>query len=184
MRCPKLRLTYLAGGLTIGIALLLTAVFLWLPRDRAPWEEVRIATGPVGGTYLPLGRTLARILTRNPDIQKTTAYMTNGSEENLQLLVKDSVDIAFVSSHTITHAPKAKREEVRVLARLYAEATHIVVRRDAGIDKLADLNAKTVYVGPEGSAVLVGEAEEHAKATTNTIMATKGQARKSRLGQA
>ena len=55
MRCPKLRIIYLAGGLIIGVALLLAAVFLGLPRDRVPWEEVRIATGPVGGTYLPLG---------------------------------------------------------------------------------------------------------------------------------
>ncbi len=144
----------IAAGLGVALALLLATYFLLPLRDRGPWE-VTIATGTEGGTYLTLGQQLARILVRLPEIQEATARETAASVENIQLLCDSKADIAFVFNPALTDLPQEEREKICVLARLYTDVVQIVVRKDAGIQSLTDLNGKKVYVGKKKSGTKV-----------------------------
>ena len=158
---PKLRRKIVIVALIIGIALVFAVYF----RGQRTWEEVKIATGPEGGLFLPLGEQLAWILGELPGnpMQKVTPVQTSGSVQNIKLLFNSEADIAFVFKPAIANATQAERAQIRALASLYTDVVQFVVRKDANINRLTDLEGKKAYVGPQESGTKI-VAEEILKA--------------------
>ncbi|UCH61837.1 MAG: TAXI family TRAP transporter solute-binding subunit [Fidelibacterota bacterium] len=140
----------------VVVAVVLAGYFLGSWGKRSPWQ-VTIATGTPGGTYSTLGEEFARILEGLPEapIDTAKAIPTSASVKNIELLAKDSVDIGFVMKPAISNAMVDQLAKLSVLARIYMDVVQIVVRKDAGIYSLRDLNAKKVYVGKEGSGTKI-----------------------------
>ncbi|NUT33353.1 MAG: TAXI family TRAP transporter solute-binding subunit [Hamadaea sp.] len=128
------------------------------PRTRL-WHggQLTIGTGPTNGVFNQLGGGYADIVNRHMSGFEAVAVPTNGAKENLQRLVRGDVDIALTYSDVAGEAVAGTGEfagtpiGVKALARMFTAYTHLLVRKDAGIDTLADLKGRRVGTGPAGS---------------------------------
>ncbi|MFK7737151.1 MAG: serine/threonine-protein kinase [Pirellulaceae bacterium] len=129
------------------ISVLLMVVLAWfafiLPaemmRNRMP-SNVRVAAGVEGGSYDTVARSICEGLD-NGQNTNAIAISTEGSSENLDRLERGLVDFALLQADAIGSP------SVAVVAPLYYEAVHIVVRKSSGIRALADLRERRVNVG-------------------------------------
>jgi len=117
-----------------------------------------IATGGTGGVYYPYGGALARIFTEQVPGLQMTAEVTGASVDNLRLLQQGRVDLAFTLADTLAEAvagtgPFAETGpvDVKAMAVLYTNVTHLVALEGSGITRVADLKGKVVGTGAPGS---------------------------------
>ena len=121
----------------------------------------RIGTGGTGGTYYPVGGMIANAI--STDKINVSAVATNGSVANVNGIVGGSMESGFSQADinawaftgTGIYEGKPKIEELRVIANLYPESVHVVVKKGAGIKSLADLKGKRVSLDEPGSGTLV-----------------------------
>ncbi len=121
----------------------------------------RIGTGGTGGTYYPVGGMIANAV--STDKINVSAVATNGAVANVNGIVGGSMESGFsqadVNSWAYTgtgiYEGKPKIEELRVIANLYPESVHIVVKKGAGMKSLADLKGKRVSIDEPGSGTIV-----------------------------
>ncbi|MFD2679743.1 TAXI family TRAP transporter solute-binding subunit [Bacillus seohaeanensis] len=123
-------------------------------------DFIGIATGGTGGTYYPLGGTLAKIIQDETGI-KSTAETSGASAENMAAIKEGDIEIAFTQTDIASYAAdgeqmfKEKVENARGIATLYPETIQIVTTKDAGIKSVEDLKGKVVSVGEAGSGTLL-----------------------------
>jgi len=116
-----------------------------------------IGTGGTGGVYYPLGGAIASRLSLADAARLVTAEVTGGSVENVNRLRSGQLDLAFALGVTVDAAyrggPDARPsfEELRVIAPLYPNLTHVLVRGGSAIESFADLAGGRVSVGSAGS---------------------------------
>jgi TRAP transporter TAXI family solute receptor len=108
-------------------------------------RQVRIATGQKGGTFLPLGETLAKSFAEDVRGTDFVAVESPGSQASIDMLTKGEVELALVSNHV------PGRSEIQLITPLYQETLQVVVRTGAGIATPHDLAGKRVSVGPAKS---------------------------------
>lgn len=111
--------------------------------------RLTIATGTTDGVYYPVGVKLAGIWAAQMDIPTPTVLKTDGSLQNITLLLDRKADVAFGSADAAT----SDAAKLLALARIYDDFVQIVVRADAPIHTLADLAGHDVSVGPLDSQV-------------------------------
>jgi TRAP transporter TAXI family solute receptor len=132
----------------LGIAAVASVVLLvalaWLVEHRSI-DRVRLATGTPGGTFLPLGQTLAAGWGDDLDGVALEALPSAGGIASVQMLERGEAELALLSNHV------AGSGRLRLIAPLYQETLQIVVRTDAAIETAFDLRGRRVSVGPEGS---------------------------------
>lgn len=126
-----------------------------------PVRFLSIATGTTGGVYYPYGGALARVLSeRVPGIQ-VTAEVTGASVDNLKLMQQGRADLAFTLADTLVEAAAGTGPfagspvDVKAVAVLYTNYTHLVARGGSGISAVADLRGKVVGTGAPGSGTEV-----------------------------
>ena len=127
----------------------------------------RIGTGGTSGTYYPIGGLIANAISgaENKGVEGlvATAVASNGSVANINAIQGGSMESGFTQSdvaywaHTGTglYEGKGKVEDLRLIATLYPETIHVVARKDAGINSIADLKGKRVSVDEPGSGTIV-----------------------------
>ncbi|MGM7636648.1 TAXI family TRAP transporter solute-binding subunit [Bacillus sp. Hm123] len=120
-------------------------------------KNISIATGGTGGTYYPLGGSMANIISDNTGIE-ANAQSSGASAENLTAIKNGDVDIAFTQTDIASYAVNgqemfegAKIENFQAIGTLYPETIQIVTTKDSGIESVSDLKGKTVSVGAPGS---------------------------------
>jgi TRAP transporter TAXI family solute receptor len=121
----------------------------------------RIGTGGTGGTYYPVGGMIANAV--STDKINVSAVATNGAVANVNGIVGGSMESGFsqadVNSWAFTgtgiYEGKPKIEELRVIANLFPESVHVIVRKGLGIKSLADLKGRRVSIDEPGSGTLV-----------------------------
>ncbi len=153
---PRLRrpiIVVVSAALILLIVIGVISPFL----EPSSWEEVRIATGKPGGTYNDLGKELAWVIGELPGnpVQKVSPLETQGSVQNLELLLNSEVDLAFALEPAIAKVTREDRTRLRALASLYTDIVQLVVRKDADITRIMDLTGKRVYAGVEGSGTKI-----------------------------
>jgi TRAP transporter TAXI family solute receptor len=122
--------------------------------------RVTIATGNTGGVYYTLGGGLAKVISDNTRL-KATAAETGASVQNIQQLIGGDYDIAFALADTAADAVNGKGAfdgkpaKVRALARIYPNATQVVVRTGSGIKSIADMRGKNISTGSPKSGTEV-----------------------------
>lgn len=141
------------------LAVAISAMLLAVPTSAPVAKEgpIWLATGPPGGTYRAVyGVNLVKLL---PDFE-VFFRDTQGSAENLQLLLGGKADIAFVQAdvYALAHetAP-AVAQDLLVIGRLADECVYVARRKDGRIGSFDDLKAPDgdtparVAVGPPES---------------------------------
>lgn len=121
--------------------------------------SLSIATGNSTGVYYVLGGGLASVISENSDLAATAAE-TGASVQNLQQLAAGDYGLAFSLADTAADAVNGDGEfdgpqDLSALARIYDNYTHVVVRKDAGIESVADFAGKTVSTGSPKSGTEV-----------------------------
>jgi eukaryotic-like serine/threonine-protein kinase len=143
------------GLISIGLLMLVAWVLLLIPssiwyKNRMP-RQVRFASGVSGGSYDAISNAVADALARATGA-KTQVITSNGSSDNLELLTGRKVDLAMLQSDALGLAT------VVVVAPMYYEVVHILVRNGLDVGTLADLRDKRVIVGsPRGGSHAIAQ---------------------------
>lgn len=122
----------------------------------------RIGTGGTAGTYYPVGGMVANIISV-PNKLIATAAASNGSLGNMNSIIGGSLESGFSQSDIATWLytgtgiaeGRPKATDLRMIANLYPESVHLVVRKGAGVTKVADLKGKRVSLDEPGSGTLI-----------------------------
>jgi TRAP transporter TAXI family solute receptor len=136
----------LVAGLLAGLLL----------SGQASALELRIMTGPQGGSWYPLGGAIAEILKK--EVPGTTASVLPGAGIiNIQGVETGRAEIGFGNSVSTADAIagrepfKTPAKNVRQLGTLYMQYFQVVVLEDAGIKSVVDLKGKSIAVQPRGN---------------------------------
>ena len=123
--------------------------------------RISIATGGTGGVYYVYGGALARLISENVPGVEATAEVTSASIDNLKFLRDGKADIAFTLADTLKDAAlghgafEGRPVDLRALAVLYTNVTHVVTKKQSGISRIEDLKGKVVSMGSAGSGTEV-----------------------------
>jgi hypothetical protein len=131
-----------------------------------------IATGPSSGTYFPVGEAIAGLISHPPGTDScggkasvcgpegliATAQTSAGSAGNVIAVNSGRVDSALAQSDVVAEAVAGKGQfaghrqtHIRIIASLFPEDIHLVVRRKSRITTVAGLRGKRVSIGPADS---------------------------------
>jgi TRAP transporter TAXI family solute receptor len=144
------------------LAFLPLAAALLLPAAAQAQQFFRIGTGGTAGTYYPVGGMIANAVSQ-PGKIVATAQASNGSVANVSGIAGGAMESGFSQADVATWAQKGTGlyegkpnvPGLRLIANLYPESVHVVVRKDAGIKSVADLKGKRVALDEPGSGTLV-----------------------------
>ena len=122
----------------------------------------RIGTGGTAGTYYPVGGMIANAVSQ-PGKIVVTAQASNGSLANVNGIAGGAMESGFSQSDVATWAQtgtgifegKPKIAGLRMIANLYPESIHVVVKKGSGIKSIADLKGKRVALDEPGSGTLI-----------------------------
>lgn len=146
------------GTLLIVATALVALVLAWagISRPAQPVTPLELGTGLPGGVYHEYGAALQETTasSRTP----LTARTTPASVANLEMVASGEVDVAFTLADVAALAlageePFTEPLPVVAVARLFDNHTHLVVRGDSQVRRLADLAGTdtVVSVGAAGS---------------------------------
>ncbi|WP_169567247.1 TAXI family TRAP transporter solute-binding subunit [Sneathiella limimaris] len=133
----------------------------------------RIGTGSSSGTYFPIGTLIGATITGPPGSRPcedggscgvpgliAAAQTTRGSVVNIRAVLKGELESALAQSDLIYAAyygtgsfenQKPSGKSLRVIANLYPEDVHLVIRKAAGIKSFEDLKGKRISIDLPGS---------------------------------
>ncbi len=122
----------------------------------------RIGTGGTAGTYYPVGGMIANAVSQ-PGKIVATAQASNGSLANVNAVASGAMEAGFSQSDVATWAytgtgafeGKPKVADLRMIANLYPESIHLVVKKGSGIKTVSDLKGKRVALDEPGSGTLI-----------------------------
>ena len=137
------------------------AVFAFAGAAHAQ-QFFRIGTGGTAGTYYPVGGMIANAVSV-PGKIIATAQASNGSLANVNAIAGGSMEAGLSQSDVATWAftgtgafeGKPKISDLRMIANLYPESIHLVVKKGSGIRSPADLKGKRVALDEPGSGTLI-----------------------------
>lgn len=136
---------------------------------------IRIGTGPIGGTYFPVGGVIANVISVPPGALAcdlggscgvpgliAAAVSTQGSVQNVSDLAARRVELALcqadVAHSAFTGQGRYAEQPVpslRAIANLFTETVHVVVHKASGITSVSGLRRKRVSMGEADSGTLV-----------------------------
>jgi hypothetical protein len=122
----------------------------------------RIGTGGTAGTYYPVGGMIANAVSQ-PGKIVATAQASNGSLANVNGVASGAMESGFSQADVATWAQKGTGifegkpniPGLRLIANLYPESVHIVVRKGLNVKSPADLKGKRVALDEPGSGTLI-----------------------------
>jgi hypothetical protein len=134
----------------------LVVLFLFLPSlSPAQKVEMKLMTGPMGGSWYPLGGAIADAVQK--EIPGTSIQVgPGGGIANVEAIELGKCDIGFSNSSSgvdgfMGRPPfKKKMENMRQWANLYPQYFQMIVLETSGIKTVADLKGKTIAPGPKG----------------------------------
>ncbi|MFK8083456.1 MAG: TAXI family TRAP transporter solute-binding subunit [Granulosicoccus sp.] len=162
----------------VAAAAVSTMLLAGVANAQSP-QFFRIGTGGAGGTYFPIGGTIANGISSPPGAracedggqcgvpgliaiaQSTTASVFNNAavqngELEAGMAAADVTRSMFLGEGKFEGKPHPK---LRVVANLYPEDLHLVLPKGATLDSLSDLEGKRVGIAQAGSGTQVAVLE-------------------------
>ncbi len=121
---------------------------------------ITIGSGSTTGVYFPIATGVANMINAANIGWRANARSTGGSVFNISAIQGGELQMALVQNDIAYYAFRGEFVEafkgkptpkLRGMAVLYPEPIHILARRDRGINTVADMKGKRVYVGDVGS---------------------------------
>ncbi len=146
---------FIIGAAAAGLLTLATA-------GAQAQQFFRIGTGGTAGTYYPVGGMIANAVSQ-PGKIVVTAQASNGSLANVTGIAGGALESGFSQADVASWAYTGKGvfegkpaiTGLRLIANLYPESVHLVVRKGSGIKSVADLKGKRVALDEPGSGTLI-----------------------------
>jgi TRAP transporter TAXI family solute receptor len=119
-----------------------------------------IGSGSTTGVYFPVATGMAKMINDAGNGLRANARSTGGSVFNMNALGTGELDAAVAQNDVVYYAYKGTgldafkgkaNSKIRTMAVLYPEVLHVIARKDAGINSIADLKGKKVVIGDLGS---------------------------------
>jgi TRAP transporter TAXI family solute receptor len=151
------------------LALAVSAALPPGPTAAAEGEHfIRIGTGPLGGTYFPVGGLIAHAISNPPGSMPCDAggscgvpgliaasVASQGSIDNLTALAQGRVQLGLSQADAArdafagqgAFAGKPALSDLRSIANLFPESLHVVVRKESPITRIGELKGKRVALG-------------------------------------
>jgi TRAP transporter TAXI family solute receptor len=135
-------------GLSVGLAIALAA--------PAAAVDVKLMTGPQGGSWIPLGGQLKDIWEKNVSGLNVQALPGAGIA-NVRAIEEGKAEVGFgnsistVDSLTGAEPFKKPHDNVCNVATLYPQYYQLVVPADAGINSVKDLKGKSITTQQRGN---------------------------------
>jgi len=153
------KVTKVAASLVVAICAISTVL---VGADAQALKSFRIGTGNTAGTYYPIADIVARTVSTSAAL-KLEAVTSNGSVANVEAITGGRLESGFSQSDVAYWAytgtgvfeGKPRADELRAIANLYPESVHLVARKGARINTVADLAGKRVSLDEPGSGTLV-----------------------------
>ncbi len=144
------------------VRLTVACMLLTLGAGASAQQFFRIGTGGTAGTYYPVGGMIANAVSQTDKII-VTAQASNGSVANVNGIAGGAMESGFSQADVATWAQKGTGifdgkpnvPGLRLIANLYPESVHVVVRKDSGIKSVSELKGKRVALDEPGSGTLV-----------------------------
>jgi len=140
-------------GATLSAAVLVCAL---LAGCSGQTEKIKLATGPQGGSWYPLGGALKNIMEQQ--LTGVTVQVLPGAGiANVKAVESGQAQIALANSVSTVDAINgaapfdAKATQVCNVATLYPQYFQVVTLASAGIDSPADFKGKTLATQPRGN---------------------------------
>ncbi len=114
-------------------------------RDTLP-GIIRIASGERGGLYYLTAQTLKNSLEIRSE-HPVEVVETRGTVHNRELLVGGGAHLAIIQAGAVPSLGMA------VVAPLYHDALHVIVRRESDIHAIHQLQGRAISIGPAGSGM-------------------------------
>jgi len=130
--------------LILSVIVLGSLYYAFFIREKDP-EILRIATGLQGSTTQELMEAIGSQLQANNKNIKVIYVETKGTSQNIKFLDENKIDVAAIPSDIIA------RPSFSLVATLYPDTYHLIVREDAGINTIHDLPSKIIAVPPTSS---------------------------------
>jgi uncharacterized protein len=140
----KLTMAALVAG--VGIAI--------MSAPAAQAQQVRLMTGPQGGSWYPLGGALANIIGEKGTSMQV---LPGAGVANVRAIATGRADFGFGNSISTVDGLAGRepfenpQENVCNVATLYPQYFQIVANADAGIDSFADVKGKSMAIQPRGN---------------------------------
>lgn len=120
--------------------------------------HINLATASETGLYYPLGATLANFWSNEVDGVASSSQASNGSVQNMIYMAQGEADAGFVMGNILQDAYEGENgfegeqyEDVRILAGIYPNYNHVVMREGAGIESIGDIEGESFAPGATGS---------------------------------
>ena len=138
------------------LVLLLAALPVSLALAAPP--QVRLVSGPAGGTFDVVGDTITRLVNEKSAEMAISRSISAGSVENLRRLSSGEADLGIVYAGDLFLAQQGRLpydartyDNVLAAAYLYSAPAQMLVRNDSAIQTVEDLAGKRVAIGGPGS---------------------------------
>ena len=163
-------------NLKLAVAALAGALLIGATAQAQEMKFFRIGTGGAGGTYFPIGGLIANAISNPPGSGKTyeqggscgvpgliaIAQSTNASAHNVTAINSGQMEAGLTGAATLYFAyhgtgkfkGKAK-PKLRVIAQLYPEDMHLVLKKGMKMNSLGDLKGKRVGIAQAGSGTQI-----------------------------
>jgi len=126
--------------------LLLAGAGAYIYLDTSREEHLIIAAGARSSEGFQLVEAIAEVVRRHHPKLDIEVIETGGSLDNSRLIDEGRADLATMQ------ADGSSTVSGRLIASLYPDAYHLIVRRDAQIEDVSDLRGKTIALPSRGSA--------------------------------
>lgn len=117
-----------------------------------------LSTGTTTGVFYSLGALLSTTWSNDLD-QQVTSQGSNGSVDNLNKMKQGEVTMGFSTVNVIYEAYNGvgsfedeAYEDVRILANLYPNVSHVITPEDSDIESIEDIGGNSFVFGAPGSA--------------------------------
>ena len=114
-------------------------------------KDLSLTSGSDGSAYQKISEQIIDSAQKVGNLNIADDYNSQGSQENLERLLRQETDFALLQLDVASQA--MKKGQVRAVVVLAHEYIHLITHTDAGAKSIADLAGKPVAIGTEGTGV-------------------------------
>ncbi len=156
--------TLLIFAIIIALALAVIATFtVWITSKKK--TTLVVTTGGSSGTYYAFAKALETVVNDNSRDYKIRLKVktSNGANENAQLISSGQAHLGLIQGDTLGRKENAHVFGVKILARLFPEAFHLIVKKDSDIKAFSDLKGRRIAIPAKtsGSSPLFEDLSQH-----------------------
>jgi len=129
----------------MAAVLIISISLFYATRDAVP-NSLVLYTGQPGGFYHQVGSHMAEAWEEATQ-RKLDVHSSSGSRENFQAIRSAKADLTLIQGGV------EDLSELSIIAPLSHDLVHVIVRKDASIDRIQDLKGHTIAVGMPNSGM-------------------------------